>query len=269
MITNKQKIVLSLLSLIATFIAVIVILPFNVLFSRLGIVSENVQAIELLCKFVVIPLIVIGVSVYPILLRRDNYYTQLEVSVSATKMSFIPAAMYLSALTGWVGGVMYASVPHTSTIYLIQLSILWSSSVIIIFLFGIYTKWLHRLTGKQMLLANILNLILVICGIVICYLVYKYLPVVQDIQENNAFLKMLLYVCMFMFSLLFLWQSIFSEQSTPIVLEKGEEFTEEEKEEIIVDLVENEIQSNFDQYYIINKGKYLEELQEEKNTEEQ
>ena len=74
---------------------------------------------------------------------------------------------------------------------------------------------------------------------------------------------------MFMFSLLFLWQSIFSEQSTPIVLEKGEEFTEEEKEEIIVDLVENEIQSNFDQYYIINKGKYLEELQEEKNTEEQ
>ena len=77
MITNKQKIVLCLLSLIATFIAVIVVLPFNVLFSRLGIASENVQTIELLCKFVVIPLIVIGVSIYPILLRRSNYYTQL------------------------------------------------------------------------------------------------------------------------------------------------------------------------------------------------
>lgn len=269
MITNKQKIVLCLLSLIATFIAVIVVLPFNVLFSRLGIASENVQTIELLCKFVVIPLIVIGVSIYPILLRRSNYYTQLDVSVSATKMSFIPSAMYLSALTGWIGGVMYASVSHTNTLYLIQLSALWSFSVIIMFFFGIFTKWLHRLTGKQMLLANILNLLLVIVGIIICFLVYKSLPVVQEIQENNAFLKMLLYVCMFMFSLLFLWQAIFSEETTPVVLENGEEFTEEEKEEIIVDLVDVEIQSNFDKYYLINKGKYLEELKEKNNLEEQ
>ena len=54
-----------------------------------------------------------------------------------------------------------------------------------------------------------------------------------------------------------------------MVLENGEEFTEEEKEEIIVDLVDVEIQSNFDKYYLINKGKYLEELKEKNNLEEQ
>ena len=68
MITNKQKIVLCLSSLIATFIAVIVVLPFNVLFSRLGIASENVQTIELLLDM------------------AKDIYSQLQTDVSVSMM---------------------------------------------------------------------------------------------------------------------------------------------------------------------------------------
>jgi len=269
MITNKHKLILGLLSLISTFVAVIVILPFNVLFDRLGIVSKNMQLIELIIKLIIIPLIVVGLSVYPVLLRRNNYYTQLDVSVSATKMSFIPAAMYFSAITGWIGGVIHASISPLDTKYLILVSVLWSSSVIVMVLFGIFTKWIHNLTGKQMLLANVLSLIVLIMTTTLCFMIHKSLPTIVGVSENNAFLQILLFVCMFMVSLLSLCKSIFSDQSERVVLEKDEYFTEEEISELIIESLDIEIQDCFDQYIMENKGKYIENMLSEEKMEEQ
>ena len=119
LITNKQKICLCILNFVSVFLAVMVILPFSVLVKRLGFPVGNINTVELILKFIVLPICVIGVSVYPMIIRRRNYYEQLDVASAPTKMIFIPFAMYASSLLGWIGGVIYASVSYYDTKYLV------------------------------------------------------------------------------------------------------------------------------------------------------
>lgn len=268
MITNKQKLILCILSIVALFIAVMAILPFSIIVSRFGLTIENGNIIELILKLIIFPIGIIGVSIYPIILRRRNYYEQLDVSVATSKMSFAPFAMYVSAIFGWIGGIIYASVSYSETKYLVLISLLWSISVVILFVFGIFTKFLHKLTGKQMLLTNILVAILFIGGLVACFFIYKSLPEIGKIRENNAFLMMLLYVSMFMISILFIWKSIFTDETTFVVLEKDESFTEEEVEEIIAADIDATIQQDFEEYYINNRGVYIQKLKAMENKKD-
>lgn len=268
MITNKQKLTLCILSIVALFIAVMAILPFSIIVSRFGLTIENGNIIELILKLIIFPIGIIGVSIYPIILRRRNYYEQLDVSVATSKMSFAPFAMYVSAIFGWIGGIIYASVSYSETKYLVLISLLWSISVVILFVFGIFTKFLHKLTAKQMLLTNILVAILFIGGLVACFFIYKSLPEIGKIRENNAFLMMLLYVSMFMISILFIWKSIFTDETTFVVLEKDESFTEEEVEEIIAADIDATIQQDFEEYYINNRGVYIQKLKAMENKKD-
>lgn len=261
LITNKQKICLCILNFVSVFLAVMVILPFSVLAKRLGFPVGNINTVELILKFIVLPICVIGVSVYPMIIRRRNYYEQLDVASAPTKMIFIPFAMYASSLLGWIGGVIYASVSYSDTKYLIIISLVWCLSVILFFIFGVFTKWLNKLTGKQMIIILIVTLILFIIELVSCYMIYKNIPAIGEVKESNAFLMIILYLMLFILSMLILWKSIFGNEAVPVVLEKNQEFMEEEIIEIISADIETETQIDFEDYYELHRGEYIEELQ--------
>ncbi len=270
MITNKQKMQFCVLGFVAALLAVFALLPFEILFNRVGIKLDNVKSLELIVKFAVMPLIVFIISLFSMRVRNDNYYTQVDVSITSIRMSYIPLAMYVSGLIGWLGECIYSSIPYAQDILaLICLMSLWGGSIFIIVLFGVFNGWLYKLDAKKVLTINILFSIFSVLLIFGSFLVYKKIPEVGSIDENNAFLTMLLYVCLYFVMLLFLWKAIYSDQKTPVVLAKDEKFTEEEEEIIIVSVVEEEIQTKFDDYYDNNRGSFIEKiLLEEENESE-
>ena len=56
------------------------------------------------------------------------------------------------------------------------------------------TKWLNKLTGKQMIIIFVVTLILFIIELVSCYMIYKNIPAIGEVKESNAFLMIILYL---------------------------------------------------------------------------
>lgn len=263
MITNKQKIVFSILGFVAAFIGIIAILPFEILLNRLGVKVNNIEGLELVIKFIVLPVFAILMSLYGMKIRKDNYYEQLDLSVGAIKMGYIPLATYLAGLLGWISGVIYASIPYDENmIALIQIMAAWGGSAFLIFLFGIYTNWLYKLNAKGFLITNIIFIACSVLTMVGVFFIYKNIPEVVVPTENNAFMEMLVYTIGFFAMILFLWKSLFSNQNTPVVLGKDEKFTDEEEAELIIAQVDEDVQIQFEDYYAANVGSYIEELLE-------
>ena len=263
MITNKQKIVFSILGFVAAFIGIIAILPFEILLNRLGVKIINIEGLELVIKFIVLPVLAILMSLYGMKIRKDNYYEQLDLSVGAIKMGYIPLATYLAGLLGWISGVIYASIPYDENmIALIQIMAAWGGSAFLIFLFGIYTNWLYKLNAKGFLITNIIFIACSVLTMVGVFFIYKNIPEVVVPTENNAFMEMLVYTIGFFAMILFLWKSLFSNQNTPVVLGKDEKFTDEEEAELIIAQVDEDVQIQFEDYYAANVGSYIEELLE-------
>ena len=263
MITNKQKIVFSILGFVAAFIGIIAILPFEILLNRLGVKVNNIEGLELVIKFIVLPVLAILMSLYGMKIRKDNYYEQLDLSVGAIKMGYIPLATYLAGLLGWISGVIYASIPYDQNmIALIQIMAAWGGSAFLIFLFGIYTNWLYKLNAKGFLITNIIFIACSVLTMVGVFFIYKNIPEVVVPTENNAFMEMLVYTIGFFAMILFLWKSLFSNQNTPVVLGKDEKFTDEEEAELIIAQVDEDVQIQFEDYYAANVGSYIEELLE-------
>ena len=263
MITNKQKIVFSILGFVAAFIGIIAILPFEILLNRLGVKVINIEGLELVIKFIVLPVLAILMSLYGMKIRKDNYYEQLDLSVGAIKMGYIPLATYLAGLLGWISGVIYASIPYDENmIALIQIMAAWGGSAFLIFLFGIYTNWLYKLNAKGFLITNIIFIACSVLTMVGVFFIYKNIPEVVVPTENNAFMEMLVYTIGFFAMILFLWKSLFSNQNTPVVLGKDEKFTDEEEAELIIAQVDEDVQIQFEDYYAANVGSYIEELLE-------
>ena len=174
MITNKQKIVFSILGFVAAFIGIITILPFEILLNRLGIKVINIEGLELVIKFIVLPVFAILMSLYGMKIRKDNYYEQLDLSVGAIKMGYIPLATYLAGLLGWISGVIYASIPYDENmVALIQIMAAWGGSAFLIFLFGIYTNWLYKLNAKGFLITNIIFIACSVLTMVGVFFIYK------------------------------------------------------------------------------------------------
>lgn len=270
MITNKQKISLCIINFISLFLAIMAILPFSILADRLGFTVGNINNIEIIFKFIILPICIIGMSIYPMVLRKNNYYEQLDISVGTTKMTLMPIAMYGSSLLGWVGGVIYASISYLDSNYLFEITMVWCISVIAFCILGIFTKWMNTLTRKQMLFTYIFTIILFIVDIVSCFILYNELPTIGDVKENNAFLMIILYMCLFIISMVFLWKTIFADRTEPVVLEKNEEFIDEEVVEIITADIDLETKYDFEEYYENNRGKFIEEIkakESEKNVE--
>ena len=77
-------------------------------------------------------------------------------------------------------------------------------------------------------------------------------------------------MCLFIISMVFLWKTIFADRTEPVVLEKNEEFIDEEVVEIITADIDLETQYDFEEYYENNRGKFIEEIkakESEKNVE--
>ena len=118
-----------------------------------------------------------------------------------------------------------------------------------------------------MIIISVLTLILFIIELISCYMIYRNIQVIGEAREENAFLMILLYVLLFILSMLILWKSIFGNESAPVVLEKNQEFMEEEIIEIISADIEIETQLDFEDYYELHRGDYIEELQAKDNEQ--
>ena len=112
MLTNKQKIFFSIFSFVSVLVAILTVLPFDILVDRLKIQTDKTMIIELTYKLICLPLISIGISICAMIIRKKIYNEQLDVSVATIKMSYMPIAIYLGGLLAWFGGVLFASTPY-------------------------------------------------------------------------------------------------------------------------------------------------------------
>ena len=269
MITNRQKTVFSAISFLAIVLGIFTVLPLEILFARMGIETKHVELIELIIKLIILPVIAIGMSVYFMKMRNDMQKEQTDVAVSVIKMCYVPVAIYISGLLGWLGGVIYSSISFSENMpALICIIIAWSASALLIILFGVYTDWLNNVTKKGTLISNIVFLVSAVIVVVVVFLGYKKIELVKTPTELNSFVQLAVYLLAFFAMLLFLWKSIYVEESAPIALDKDEEFTEEEKSTIVRSIIEEEVLNEFDLYYEINKGKYLEEAKAIQNNQD-
>ena len=261
MLTNKQKIFFSIFSFVSVLVAILTVLPFDILVDRLNIQTGNTMRIELIYKLICLPLISIGISICVMIIRKKIYNEQLDVSVAAIKMSYIPLATYLGGLLAWFGGVLHSSTPFETDISsLFMITISWIMSAVIIFMFGIFLVWQYKLPSKQFTVINILYLICAIGIIIGVFFGIKNIETIEQIEMENAYVKLVLLISVFAVVLVFFWKSLASDDVVPVVLSKGEEFTEEEKEILIISKIDEDISVKFEGYYIENKTKYFDKI---------
>lgn len=253
--TNKQKIILCTFGFVAAFVALMVVLPFNVLFERININFDNIKGIELIFKFIIFPLIIIFMSVFVLKLRNSNLNNNY-VKTSLLKMAYVPITMYISGLLAWIGGVVYALEVHIANSYaLLTIIVVWSISFIIVVLFGIYTKWLHHLSYEQIKVIDIVYFIITFIIMVLCFAIYYNINDVKVENEADVFIKISIYIIMYFVILLFVWKDIYSEKQIYIISSKHNDETIIYKEAI------KNVNIDFNNYNLAN-------LKEEKEDEE-
>ncbi len=261
MLTNKQKIVFSVFSFVSILVAILVVLPFDILVDRLNLQVENILTIELIYKLICLPLISIGITICAMVIRKKIYNEQLDVSVAAIKMSYMPVAVYLGSLLAWFGGVLHSSTPFETDIYsLFMITFSWILSAVIIFMFGVFLMWQYKLSSKKFTIINIIYLICTVGIIVGVFLGIKDIKTIEPIKMENAYVKLVLFISVYAIVLVCYWKSLASEDVMPVVLSKDEEFTEEEKEILIISKIDEDISEKFEGYYIENKTKYFDRI---------
>ena len=261
MITNQHKKMFSITSFIIVLFGLFAVLPLEVLLGRTTLEVKNIEIMELILKFIVLPILVILLTLYFIRVRCKIQNEQTNLPVSLIKMCYLPIAIYISGLLGWIGGVIYASIPFAENmIALLCIILAWVLSALLIILFGIYTDWLNNQSKKKFNISNIVYIVVAVLIIVGLFFGYKKVGVVEKITEINAFVQLAIYILAYFVMLLFLWKTIYSEETTVVVLEKDEEFTEEEKQLMVADIIEQEVLNDFTLYYEKNIGIHFEEL---------
>lgn len=277
MITKKQKNIVALYGFICVFLGILALIPMAILLEKVGIKTNDVTTLELILKFIVYPIIALVISIYFMNLRKKEFYEQIDLSTSIIKMSYIPLAIYTSGLLGWSGGVLYASIPFNESIYsLMGIIMMWSLSAFTIIFLGIFTKWSYNLENKKVLIVNIIFIVLSIILIVLLFVSYKKIGEVKIPTDVNTFVQAVVYVCAYFIILLFLWKSIYGEETVMITLSEDEELSDVEKKEIAMYEVEQNIQLQLLEYSVSkqNKNEVIEEKQnnekeESTNEEEQ
>lgn len=253
MSTNKQKSILCIFGFIAVFVAILVILPFNILFQRVNINFDNIKGIELIFKFILFPLIIIFMSTFVLKLRNESLRSNY-IQTSLIKMTYVPITMYISGLLAWIGGLVYALENYITNSYaLLTIIIVWSLSFIIIVFFGVYTKWLHRLSYEQIKVVDIVYFILMLLLMVSSFVIYYNLTDIKEETEADVFIKASIYIVMFFVILLFVWKDIYSESQIYVVSSKYND------NNLIYKEVVKEVNLDFDNYNVA-------QLKEENNN---
>lgn len=246
--TNKQKIILCTFGFVAAFVAIMVVLPFNILFEKIKINVDDIKGIELSFKFIIFPLIILFLSLFVLKLRNDNMKSNFS-NTSLIKMSYVPVTMYTSGMLAWIGGVVaYGSKTYyNNTSALLIMVIVWSFSVIITMFFGVYTKWIQKMSYEQIRIIDIVYYSLSFIIMVLSSAIFsKYNEEVEQ-YEYGVFFEILVYVIIFFIIMLFAWKDIFSEEKVYIVSSK---YKDENK---IYEEAVKEVKNDFNNYNITKK----------------
>lgn len=216
--TNKQKIILSAFGFVAAFVAIMVVLPFNILFDRMKINVNDIKGIELVFKFIIFPLIIVLLSLFVLKHRNEKFKTNY-VQSSLIKMTYAPVTMYISGLLAWIGGVVaYASKTYyNNTSALLIIVAAWSISLIFIAIFGIYTKWIYKLSYDQIKIVDAIYYAISFIIMVASFIIYINYNENVEQYEFDVFLEILVYVIMFFIIMLFIWKEIYSEKKVYII----------------------------------------------------
>lgn len=267
MISSKDKRNLCILTLFTFFVTLLNIIPFNVLFDRLRINIDNIKGVELIFKFIIIPIIILLISLY-VLKERNKYFEKSNfLPTIFIKMIYVPISMYLSSLLAWIGSIIYASETYSSNIVaLFGIILTWTLSVIIILLFGIYTKWLYNLSFKQLKISNIVYYIISLCLMIVCFIIIQNINEIKNIEEVDAFIQLIFYMILYFVVIIIIWHSIYTNKKQLILRSSNEEIAIKNNDEPI-----KNVQDDFVEYCeTISKSypHYInEQIKGEKNNE--
>ena len=123
MLTKGQKIIMYLIGALSLVIGIITFIPFRIVpfFANSAATLEA----EMIVKLVIFPLLVIGVSVYPNLVKYGQIYDCRERSKVINVMSYLPSCTYIVAILVFILHTLsYNSSPLGSS--------LWAASVLLV-----------------------------------------------------------------------------------------------------------------------------------------
>ena len=96
MLTKSNKVVMYILSIVTIILGLVTAIPFRTLPFLNG--QENVLSVEFFVKFIIIPLVVLGVSVFPNIVKYNQIYNREERSKVANLFSYLPVLVYIVGL---------------------------------------------------------------------------------------------------------------------------------------------------------------------------
>ena len=123
MLTKGQKIIMYLIGALSLVIGIITFIPFRIVpfFANSAATLEA----EMIVKLVIFPLLVIGVSVYPNLVKYGQIYDCRERSKVINVMSYLPSCTYIVAILVFILHTLsYNSSPLGSS--------LWAASMLLV-----------------------------------------------------------------------------------------------------------------------------------------
>lgn len=258
MIKNKQKVIFAVMGIIAAFLSLIAVMPFQLLASKFGCEIKNLEGIELIVKLIVLPVVIALMCIYAGKVRTTNYYMQTKVSVAAIKMTYAPAVMYLVGLLAWICGAIYMKGAYkTSLLHGLALLLAVSGAFFIYVVFGLFTGWLKKLSNNGFKVINVLFTIMSLAVVGCVYIAYLKVSSAKVLPTSLTLFE--LCVCTVAFGLILLatWKAIYGNATTKVVLDKGETFSSEEVEYIIAGDVNEDLKVKFEEYYEKGKGTFV------------
>lgn len=271
MITKKQKFSFSIISLIATIFAIIAIVPFEMI-EKSDQPIEKLDAIESIIKIIVMPLLTYAMCLYGMMIRRDNHYRQINVSISSIKMSYVPMVIYMIGLLSWFVGKLYLSNAMTNSVNIL-LGFIGSigGALFLSLAFGVFTQWLNKINALTCAVIN--NLFIIVSAVVVffVYKTYSSLDITNSLSNEIILVEFVSAMFLIVIVLLSAWKAIFGNDKTPVVLRDDEIFTPEERDTFVSLCVNEDMTIKFNEYYSKNKGMFLEKYKgnmEGENNEE-
>ena len=122
MLTKSNKVVMYILSIVTIILGLVTAIPFRTL--PFASNCENVLGVEFIVKFIIIPILALGLSVYPNIVRFKQIKNRQERSKIVNILSYLPSlVVVVSLLVLVIHTLTFDKYPMTDTAHAVLLAI--------------------------------------------------------------------------------------------------------------------------------------------------
>ncbi len=265
MISKSQKSSLILLGIVAFILSVVVLIPFKVVANQVSSLEWLVD-FEKMLKFIIIPVIVILLTVYPMILKHKGYKTKKYLSVGNLKMTYFLGVNYILALFTYSLGVLAAANKLNGKMGSIVLAGSAAAMIVLYLLFALIPGWLKLLSKK---ISYVIDAIFVLGFIGVIIVLNYCLTKVQGTPVlETEFVLLVVGAVGIILGIYFVLVvgSLQANCQVKVVLSQNEKLAETEK---IAEIREEEAQkivNAFQEYYEKSSGIFLIGLEKNKDA---